>query len=237
MKPFRATMHIMTRRDRSNEKIGTIAMPDVPKNLRSFLVELALYACFVTGYFFLVLHLLGGWIKNIFDNNRPLYAVVALTLIVFQGFVLGTLTTWLLQIIERLQNIAVVLRRLARPHETVLTPKEVPGLLVYRFAGPLLFFNASHFADRVQGLIDKAKPPVTVILINAEAIIDMDEYAVRTLAELHDSLSHQGVAFGICGAKGHFLEVLQSARSDERLKVMVYQSVDVAIKQITKKMG
>ena len=148
---------------------------------------------------------------------------------------LERITTWLLRIIERLQGIAVVLRRLTRPHETVVTPDEVPGLLVYRFAGPLFFFNASHLAGRVQELIDNANPPVTVLLVDAEAIIDMDAYAVETLAELRDSLTRQGVAFGICRAKGHFLEVLQRARSDEGLKVMVYQSVDVAIKQIAKK--
>ncbi len=210
---------------------------DFSKNLRLFFVELVVYAGFIAVYFFLVLDTLGGWVKHVFDSNIHLYAILALALITVQGVLLERVTTWLLRLIDRMQGIALVLRRLTRPHETVLSPKEVPGLLVYRFAGPLLFFNASHFADRVQELIDKAKPPVTVFLIDAEAIIDMDEYAVQTLADLHDSLSRQGVAFGICGAKGHFLEVLQSARSDEGLKVMVYQSVDVAMKQMTKKMG
>jgi MFS superfamily sulfate permease-like transporter len=209
-------------------------MPDVLKNLRSFVLELVVYACFITVYFFLVLHLLGDWLKHIFDNNKSLYAFVALGLIITQGFVLERVTTWLLRLIERLQGIALVLWRLARPHETVIAPKEVPGLLVYRFAGPLLFFNASHFAGRVQELIDNANPAATSFLINAEAIIDMDAQGVETLAELRNSLGSQGVAFGICGAKGHFLEVLQHARSDEGLKLMVYQSVDVALKQMTK---
>lgn len=212
-------------------------MTDLPKNLRLFLVELVIYAGFITAYFFLALDTLGGWVKHVFDSDLHLYAILALALITMQGIALERFTTWLLRIIERMQDIALVLRRLARPHETVLAPKGIPGLLVYRFAGPLLFFNASHFADRVQELIDTAKPPVTVLLIDAEATIDMDAYAIETLAELRDRLSRQGVAFGICGAKGHFLEVLQHARRDEGLKLMVYQSVDVAIKQITKKNG
>jgi anti-anti-sigma regulatory factor len=208
---------------------------DLFKNLRLFCVELVVYAGFIAVYFFLVLDTLGGWLKHVFDSNLHLYAILALALITIQGVALERFTTWLLRIIERMQGITLVLRRLTRPHETFVAPKEVPGLLVYRFAGPLFFFNASHFAGRVQELIDAPKPPVTVVLIDAEAIIDMDAYAVETLTELHDSLSRQGVSFGICGAKGHFLEVLQRARSDEGLKVMVYQSVDVAIKQMTKK--
>jgi MFS superfamily sulfate permease-like transporter len=210
-------------------------MTDLFKTLRFFLIALVVYAGFVVAYFLLVLVKLDGWIKHVFDSNIHLYAILALALIVIQGIVLERFTTVLLRVVERAHGIAQVFRRLARPHELVLTPEDVPGLLVYRFAGPLFFFNADHFANRVQKLIDSANPPVTAFLIDAEATVDMDAYAIETLSDLHDSLGRQGVALGICGAKGHFLEVLQHARSEEGLKLMVYQSVDVAIKQIAKK--
>jgi hypothetical protein len=210
-------------------------MTDLWRNLRLFLVESVIYACFIAAYFLLVLRGLGGWIIHVFDSNTPLYAILALSLISIQGLVLEKFTTWLLRIIERMQGIALVLRRLARPHETVIAPKEVPGLLVYRFAGILFFFNASRFAGRVQNLIDIAATPVSFLLINAEAIIDMDVYAAETLADLDDSLSRQGINFGICGAKGHFLRVLHDIRVAEGLKLVLYPSVAVAIKEITKK--
>jgi hypothetical protein len=69
-------------------------------SLGSFLVELAVYAIFVFAYFFLVLHFLGGWIKHIFDQNKTLYAFVALALIIAQGVGLEMLTTGLLRIIR-----------------------------------------------------------------------------------------------------------------------------------------
>jgi hypothetical protein len=75
--------------------------PQKSASLGSFLVELAVYAVFVFAYFFLVLHFLGGWIKHIFDQNRTLYAFVALGLIITQGVVLEMLTTGLLQFIRR----------------------------------------------------------------------------------------------------------------------------------------
>lgn len=67
----------------------------------SFLVELAVYALFVFAYFFLVLHFLGGWLKHVFDQNKTLYAFVALALIIAQGVGLEMLTTGLLRMIRR----------------------------------------------------------------------------------------------------------------------------------------
>jgi hypothetical protein len=67
----------------------------------SFLVEMILYAVFVFAYFFLVLHFLGDWVKHVFDENKTLYGVVALGLIITQGVALETLTTALLRMIRR----------------------------------------------------------------------------------------------------------------------------------------
>jgi hypothetical protein len=73
-------------------------------SLGSFLWELAVYAVFVFAYFFLVLHFLGGWLKHIFDQNKTLYACVALALIIAQGVGLEMLTTGLLRIIRRRES-------------------------------------------------------------------------------------------------------------------------------------
>lgn len=70
-------------------------------SLKSFLLELIVYAALVTVYFFAVLHFLGTWLNDIFHENRRLYAVVALVLIVAQGVVLETVTTALLNFIRR----------------------------------------------------------------------------------------------------------------------------------------
>jgi len=197
-----------------------------------FLIELTLYVCFVTAYFFLVLHFLGGWIEKVFNTNRLLYAILTLLLIVGQGVVLERMTSGLMWLIERLQAIVLMMRRLTRPHETVTRPNEEPGLLVYRFAGPLFFFNIDHFANRVQELIDAADPPVTFFLVNAEAIVDMDAGAIETLAELHSNLAEQNITLGVCEAKGHFLEVIQDTPFMEQDTFKLYPSVAAAIEDI-----
>jgi hypothetical protein len=66
------------------------------KFLRSFLLEIGLYSALVAVYFFLALHFLGVWLKDLFDANKLFYAIAALALIVGQGVMLETVTTWLL---------------------------------------------------------------------------------------------------------------------------------------------
>lgn len=74
---------------------------DAAKSMRVFAAELAIYAILVTGYFFLVLHLLGGWLYQLETKHRILYAVVALLLIAGQAIALDALTTGLFRLLRR----------------------------------------------------------------------------------------------------------------------------------------
>jgi uncharacterized membrane protein len=74
---------------------------DSAKSLRVFAVELAIYAVLVTAYFFLVLHLLGGWLYRLETQHRITYAVVALLLIAGQAVVLDAVTTLLFRFLRR----------------------------------------------------------------------------------------------------------------------------------------
>jgi hypothetical protein len=64
--------------------------------IRNLIVELIIYGLLVVGYFYLVLRLLGGPLKLLFDENLLLYALVALALIVAQSVVLEAITSFLL---------------------------------------------------------------------------------------------------------------------------------------------
>jgi uncharacterized membrane protein YqjE len=68
--------------------------------LRAFLVELAVYAVFVTGYFFLVLHFLSGWLQDLHLNHVKIYATITIVLIIGQAVVLESVTTWLLRMLR-----------------------------------------------------------------------------------------------------------------------------------------
>lgn len=64
------------------------------------LVEVAVYSAFVFVYYLLVLHFLRGWIKELYDAHKTLYAVVALGLIIAQAALLEFVTTGLFRLIR-----------------------------------------------------------------------------------------------------------------------------------------
>jgi hypothetical protein len=67
---------------------------------KAFAIELTIYAVLVIGYFFLVLHLLGGWLFQLETQHRVVYAGVAILLIIGQAVVLESVTTFLLRMIR-----------------------------------------------------------------------------------------------------------------------------------------
>jgi hypothetical protein len=70
------------------------------KTLRAFAIELVVYAALVVGYFFLVLHFLGGWLYMLERHHVKTYASVAILLIIGQAVVLESVTTLLLRLIR-----------------------------------------------------------------------------------------------------------------------------------------
>ncbi|HTH20534.1 MAG TPA: hypothetical protein VL912_10655 [Candidatus Udaeobacter sp.] len=74
---------------------------DAAKSLSVFAAELAIYSVLVTGYFFLVLHVLGNWLYQLETQHRVVYAVVAILLIAGQAVVLDAVSTGLLRLLRR----------------------------------------------------------------------------------------------------------------------------------------
>jgi hypothetical protein len=73
---------------------------EVRRSLLAFLIELIVYAGLVAGYFFLVLSLLADWLNRIFESRRPLYATLALVLIIAQGVLFESITRFLLGLLK-----------------------------------------------------------------------------------------------------------------------------------------
>lgn len=69
--------------------------------VRSFLIELMLYAGLVIVYVFFVIAFLGNWLDALYQHHKIRYAFAALLLIIGQGVVLEMVTTILLRLIRR----------------------------------------------------------------------------------------------------------------------------------------
>ena len=70
------------------------------RTLRAFAIELAVYSVLVVGYFFLVLHFLGGWLHELEAHHRYEYASAAILLMIGQAVLLQNVTTLLLRLIR-----------------------------------------------------------------------------------------------------------------------------------------
>jgi hypothetical protein len=73
---------------------------DTSATLRAFLIELAVYAVFVTAYFFLVLHYLSDWLQDLHLHHVKIYALMTIVLIIGQAVLLESVTTWLLRFLR-----------------------------------------------------------------------------------------------------------------------------------------
>ena len=71
--------------------------------------------------------------------------------------------------------------------------EHLPGLVIYRFDGPLFFANAKTFRDEV-GRLAKTEPKPSWILIAAEPITDVDTTASDMLEDLDEALNARGIS-------------------------------------------
>jgi SulP family sulfate permease len=87
--------------------------------------------------------------------------------------------------------------------------RTLPGLVVYRFYAPLLFPNMGHFVARVRELIAGAGGPVRWVLVDAQAISEIDVSAAGALHDLTQELRREGIALKIAHANRPLRESLE----------------------------
>lgn len=155
-------------------------------------------------------------------DRRDFWLAVAVMLsILVAGVVPGIILGMLLSLIGVLVEISrprdAVLSRLdtdGKFHDVETTePTEptahtVPGLLVYRLYGPLIFANARFVVNRLRTLTDAADPPLQWLVIDAQAITDMDVTAAQRFASLCQELAARGIVVKIADAPRPFREEL-----------------------------
>jgi SulP family sulfate permease len=79
----------------------------------------------------------------------------------------------------------------------------VPGLVLYRFGAALYYANASRFSDEIRAIVGPSPTPVRWLIVDAEAIADIDYSAARVIEDLKKYLTNAGVAFGFARLQGN----------------------------------
>jgi sulfate permease, SulP family len=67
-----------------------------------------------------------------------------------------------------------------------------PGLVVYRFGAPLFYANAGFFAEEIRAILDST-PGVRWLVVDAEAMTDLDYSAARVVCDIQRELARAGV--------------------------------------------
>jgi SulP family sulfate permease len=77
----------------------------------------------------------------------------------------------------------------------------LPGLVVYRFYGPLIFANVRFFIERLESFIAEEQQPVREVILDARAIPSVDITAAEQVREFVTRLRSRGIEFVV--AKAH----------------------------------
>jgi sulfate permease, SulP family len=101
-----------------------------------------------------------------------------------------------------------IVRHSYRPHTGVFVVKEgdiwqvvpavpgtvtTPGLVIYRFGAALFYANSTLFEQQILGLVGPTPSPVRWLVVDAEAITNVDYTAARMIRQLHKELTDRGV--------------------------------------------
>ncbi|WP_092784276.1 sulfate permease [Actinokineospora terrae] len=145
-----------------------------------------------------------------FRRSEALIAATTVVAVLVLGVLEGVVAAVAMSLVE-------LLRRVARPHDGVLGyvdgvagmhdvddypgAAQVPGLVVYRYDAPLFFANAEDFRHRALAAVAAAPTRARWLLLNAEAIVDIDLTAVDALEDLRAELADRGVVLALARVK------------------------------------
>jgi SulP family sulfate permease len=143
-------------------------------------------------------------------------------------------------------SLIVLLGRLARPTDAVLREvpttgafhdtgdapeaRNVPGLIAYRFYAPLFFANADYFSNRVNELVSASPDLVRWVVVDLQAVTDIDVTAAETLQRLDADLEQRGIEMKFARANRPLRERLTRIGLGEHLeKQNLFPSVHAAV--------
>jgi high affinity sulfate transporter 1 len=85
----------------------------------------------------------------------------------------------------------------------------VPGLQIYRFGGPITFFNAAYFKERALAAANVAGPALRWFVVDAIPVTSVDVTGLDALVELRRELAERGTTLVVGGRRTEFLAWLQ----------------------------
>jgi high affinity sulfate transporter 1 len=114
--------------------------------------------------------------------------------------------------------------------------RQVDGIVVFRWEAPLFFANAGQFRDQVRALVRDRSPDYVVL--QCEAVTDIDVTAAEVLKDLDEELNAKGVHLAFVELRDRLRDLivryeLQTTLQSEHF----FPSVEVAVRELTAERG
>jgi SulP family sulfate permease len=149
------------------------------------------------------------------DFALGLVALAGVLVLGVLGGVLLAVIVSMLTLIHETNNppIEMLGRRLGSAHWRGLDRhpdgETIPGLLVLRPVAPLYFANGPRIRRRLLDLVDAADPPPEVLLLDLDAVPDIDVTALDVVASLDAELRRRGITLWLTNLNARPLDMLR----------------------------
>jgi len=164
-------------------------------------------------------------------------SLVASAGVIFLGVLQGIVVAIVLAIL-------LFFRRNWWPHGTVLAEvpelggwhavsvhpegRQVDGIVVFRWEAPLFFANAGQFRDQVRALVRDSSP--AYVVLQCEAVTDIDVTAAEVLKDLDEELNAKGVHLAFVELRDRLADLIVRYDLDATLQAEhFYASVEEAV--------
>lgn len=145
-----------------------------------------------------------GELRSIFVARRTefMVAMVAMIVVALVSIQMGVILAVIISLADRLRRqyhpsdqILMRDRKLSPWAREILGEKTrpVPGVLVYRFSDSIFFENTTYFISRLTEALESSKEPVRLIIIQADAINDIDFTAAQAIIRFTAQVNEEGM--------------------------------------------
>jgi MFS superfamily sulfate permease-like transporter len=94
-----------------------------------------------------------------------------------------------------------------------------PGLMIYRFDGPITFFNSSYFREQAARVAADARPDLRWFVLDLGPVSLIDVTGMYAVRRLREELESQGVKFSFAGRRTQLLKWAEQTGQDPAVMV------------------
>jgi MFS superfamily sulfate permease-like transporter len=108
------------------------------------------------------------------------------------------------------------------------------GLLLFRFNGPIVFFNAPYFRRELFAALDRAGPGMRGVIIDLIPVSTIDATGLLALRDIQGALAERGIT--LCGA-GRATEwaLWRSRRGFAEGRIQIFPTLESALETLSGK--